>query len=157
MNSKDNLAYNWDSDCKEAGHSLPENLYDNEGSEQNFFGGSQNDDGSIKFHGILLVKEEIEHTLIKIPETAVIRIFFRSIEINRAKIEILKDLESTKNLAFTDGKLNSESFIVRLKKRVAPYVIRITHNNLKSSCTKYELKVFFYFNLDCYKTYRINF
>ena len=141
MNTKDNLSFNWVSDCKEGGHHLPENLYQDDSVEQNFFGGAQNEDGSINFHGIILVKEEIEHTLFRISEESIIRVFFKSNEINRAQISISKDEESTDKIAFSDGKLSVESFIVKLKKRELPYVLKIVHNNLKSVCTRYELKV----------------
>jgi hypothetical protein len=141
MNSKDNLAFDWSSDCKESGHHLPENLYDDDGVEQDYFGGAQKEDGSLNFHGIILVKEEVEFTQIKIPEDSIIRIFFKSEEINRASVSILKDKDDTNKIAFSEGKLNAEGFIVKLKKRKLPYIIRIEHHNLKSVCTRYELKV----------------
>lgn len=102
---------------------------------------TQDLDGSINFSQIFKVSNESEQSEILIPEDSIIRIFFHSFEINNAKVIMLENKYDEKPIAFTDGKEKSESFIARLQRKSTPYIIKVMHFNLKTSCNKYKLKI----------------
>lgn len=119
---------------------LPKKLFD-EFEDEEIDGNLQDIDGSINLSEIFKVSADEEITEILIPENSVIRIFYHSFEINNAKVLILENKYDENPIAYSDGKEKTESFIARLAKKNSPYVIKILHFNLKSSCNKYKLRI----------------
>jgi len=148
----DSLEFTFDSGCNESQGvlSLPPRLYGDESDEDSsekygadfaYFDGGQDVDGSLDLLAIYQVKQSEEITEIIIPEDSVIRVFYESREINRAKIMILENKYDQEAIAYTDGINKTESFIAKLDHKESPYYIKIMHNNLKTQCNKYRLKI----------------
>jgi len=98
-------------------------------------------DGSIVFNQIFKVDKNIEYSELIINENSIIRIMFITQKNNRGKVELFYNKNDKSSIIQTEGKEKIESFIMRLKMREQPYILKITHLNLGYSCNRYQLKI----------------
>lgn len=150
--------YSFESPCTAYGPSLPEllkykksientNQEDEENKANNLFTDhgmqySVDADGSIDFYGIFKFSSFEETMKIFAIEDSIIRVFYESREVNRAKVMILDNLdEDSEPIAYSPGTNPTESFIAKLEKRDSPYYVKIMHSSTKTSCNRYLLKI----------------
>jgi hypothetical protein len=150
--SDDALSFNLESNCNESQEaiSLPSRLYDNVDPEEeseledpvlSSIGGGQDSDGSLDLLAVFLVKKPEETSKIFIPEDSLIRVFYESHEMNRAKVMVLKNKYDQEAIAYTEGKEKTESFIAKLDAKNSPYYLKVMHNKMKYGCNRYRLKI----------------
>ena len=60
---------------------------------------------------------------------------------NRGKVELFYNKNDKGAIIQTEAREKVETFIMRLKMREQPYILKITHNNLSFSCNRYQLKI----------------
>ena len=98
-------------------------------------------DGSLIYNQILKIEKNIEFTELIISENSIIRVMFISQKENKGKVELYYNKNDKSSIIQTEGKEKIESFIMRLKMREQPYILKIIHLNLGYSCNRYQLKV----------------
>ena len=143
--------FDFDSPCSAYGPSLPTRLSiekDSDDGDEKSIGNEdgvlykQFTDGSIELNAIFKFTEEEELLEFFVPEDSIIRVFYQSRETNRSKVMLLSSTdEESKPLAYTSGTNPNESFIAKLEKRDSPYFLKIFHNNYRTSCNRYLLRI----------------
>ena len=101
----------------------------------------QKSDGSLVYNQILKIDKNEEITELIISENSIIRVMFITQDDNRGKVELFYNKNDKGAIIQTEGREKVETFIMRLKMREQPYILKITHNNLSFSCNRYQLKI----------------
>ncbi|CAG9319734.1 unnamed protein product [Blepharisma stoltei] len=110
------------------------------------FGGPQARDGSISFHGVFKIKEEVNSEVLKIaaPKSGIARIMTIS---HNPKVfietAVYKDADFRDPLAYSKNKSNMGSYIFMIKPQKNPYYLLITYikDKIEESCVTYEMKI----------------
>ena len=101
----------------------------------------QKSDGSLIYNQILKIDKDIEYTELIISEDSIIRVMYISQDENKAKIELFYNKNDKASIIQTEGSEKVENFIMRLKMRDQPYILKINHITIGYSCYRYQLKI----------------